>query len=87
MVNNYRPISLLSYLSKALEKLIISCFDSFFIQHGVLYTFSISKQAKTSFVHSQDYSTICLRVKSWPVVLLCGRKPHWLSSNFNSTTF
>ena len=30
LLNNYRPISLLSYLSKVLEKLIKSHFDSFF---------------------------------------------------------
>ena len=34
LVNNYRPISLVSYLSKVLEKLIKSRYDSFFIKHG-----------------------------------------------------
>ena len=35
MINNCHSISLLSYFSNVLEKLIISCFDSFFIKHGV----------------------------------------------------
>ena len=52
MINNYRPISLLSYLSKVLEKLIKSRFDSFFIKHGVLDDFQFGFRQNLSVIHA-----------------------------------
>ena len=50
------------------------------------YAFStLTKHAKTSFAYSQNFSKNCISVKIWSVVLRHGRKPHWLSSNFDST--
>ena len=54
MINNYRPISLLSNLSKALEKLIISRFDNFFIKRtgSVLYDFQDGFRQNHSIAHA-----------------------------------
>ena len=50
------------------------------------YAFSRSaKHTKTSFAYSQDSQSIVSKVKFWPVVLQSGQKPHWPSSNFDST--
>ena len=50
-VNKNRPIFLLSYLSKVLEKLIKSRLDSFFIKHGVLYDFQHGFRQNHSVIH------------------------------------
>ena len=52
LVNNYRPFSLLSYLSKVLEKLIKSRLDSVFIKHGVLYNFQYGFRQNHSVTHA-----------------------------------
>ena len=49
--------------------------------------FRSTKLAKASFAYFQDFSKICLRMKIWSMVLRPGRKPHWPSSNFDSTIF
>lgn len=38
LVSNYRPISILSVLSKVLEKLLVNRMNDFFKSHGVLYS-------------------------------------------------
>ena len=52
MINNYRPISLLFYLSKVLEKLITGRFDSFFIKHGILCNFQYGFRQNHSVTHA-----------------------------------
>ena len=52
VINNYHPISLLSYLLKILEKLIKSCFDSFFIKHGVLHDFQYGFRQNHGVTHA-----------------------------------
>ena len=59
MINNYRPVSLLFYFSKVLEKVIKSHFDSFFIKHGVLYDFKCRFRQNDSVTHAlYDVTTL-----------------------------
>jgi len=57
-----------------------------FISRTQSYAFSRStKYAKRFLPYFQDFSKICFRVKNWSVVLRPGRKPHFPSSNLDST--
>ena len=52
LVNNYRPISLLSSLSKVLEKLIKTRFVNFFEKHDIFYDYQYGFRKKHGVIHA-----------------------------------
>ena len=51
-MNNYHPISRLSYISKVLEKLSKVVLIVFFIKHGVLYNFQCGFRQNHNVTHA-----------------------------------
>lgn len=74
LVNNYRPISLLSCLSKVLEKLIKTRLDKFFKKHNVIYDYQYGFRENFGVTHALlDVTTLsydAIESKQYTALLL-----------------
>ena len=58
ILNNYRPISLLSIFSRILEKIVCKQLDSFIVKHNLLYENQYGFRSKHSTLHAAISITI-----------------------------